>query len=134
MRKADPLAVLLRVRGVELDTAKRDFGACRRASDAIRKAEETLVATHSAESASAEPVAFAAWRPAARIARDQAAALREAADAQEASARTRLAQAHASALLVRQATDQQRALAGRARQQREQRSLDDWKPLKPRWA
>ncbi len=129
----DPLPVLLRLRRLAVDEARRDVAACLNAEAAAARARsgaETAIAREIAAAAlpaGNDPArrAFAAWLPAALLRRDGARA-----ESGQAEARTRQAQAVlASAETALRAVEDRLALhdverrAGEART--EQQHLDE---------
>jgi hypothetical protein len=129
----DPFAILLRVRRVALDEARRALADCLAAeaiaAKALMEAEADIVrerataASLDADDAAVE--AFAAWLRIARGRIDQARALHERLIAETARARAIVAVAQGSLEIAQTASDQRAVDEREARQRREQLNLDE---------
>lgn len=129
----DPLTVLLRVRRLALDEARRSLGGCLEAEatamrSVIEAASEIMRESATAASLDADDAAveaFAAWLRVARLRSEQAAAAHERVTTETTRARAIVALARGSFEAAQAALEQKAEHEREARQRREQLSLDE---------
>ncbi len=124
MPRRDPLEVLAKLRGLARDTARRGLAEAQRGLAAAELADRQ-VAEALVREAVAAPAEYAAWLPAAALARDRAASALRQAGAAEALAREELVAARAAAEAVEAMLAARRGARRGARLAAEQRILDD---------
>jgi hypothetical protein len=129
MPRRDPLAVLARLRGIELDAARRAMAEAAGTLAGVEAAERRAEVSRHAEAAAA-PADYAAWRPARDVARARIAEARMVAEARTEEARAALTEARAAARAVGLLREARREEARRARLARDEAALADY-PLTP---
>jgi hypothetical protein len=125
MPRRDPVAVLARLRALELRTARRGAALAAARLAEAEGAAEAQDAARRAEAAGASPADYAAWRPGAEARRGALAGEVRTAEAGSAIARGALTTARAAARLVERVRAERRTEARCAALRREAAALDD---------
>jgi flagellar biosynthesis chaperone FliJ len=128
MSRRDPLEVLAKLRGLARDTARRSLAEAQRGLAAAELADRQVAGALLREAVAA-PAEYAAWLPAAALARDRTAAALRQAGATETLARAELVAARAAAEAVEAMLAARREARRNARLATEQRILDDLRPV-----
>ncbi|MBE9607357.1 hypothetical protein IAI18_21015 [Acetobacteraceae bacterium H6797] len=121
----DPLAILQRLRDLEVTEAQRRLAERRAQEDLAQRQAEATAAALLSEAAQRDPHGFAAWMPRGRAEQERAARLAHIAGNQRAEAERGLAEARAALKGVERLAEMREEEAKKAREKKVQGLLDE---------